>query len=62
MKIFRSWTFGWKEVGMLKLCLISLGILLAIYFADYLRPLEWLWWATFVIPAIYFIARFFREA
>ena len=62
MKILRNWTFRWWEIGLIKLCLISLGILLGLYFSSYLVGLAWLWWWLFVITAIYFLARFFKEA
>lgn len=61
MKIFRTRTFRWWEVGLIKLCLISLGILLGLYFYDYLVGLVWLWWGLFVITSIYFIALFMKE-
>ena len=61
MKIFRTWTFKWWEIALIKLCLISLGILLGLYFYDYLISLVWLWWGLFVITSIYFIASFIKE-
>jgi hypothetical protein len=62
MNIFRSWTFTWWEVGVLKVCLISLGILLAQYFGAYVLDLTKLWWVLFLGPALYFIIRFFSES
>jgi len=59
MKIFRAWTFQWWEVSLIKICLISLGIILGSYFFPYLYDLLWLWWALFAVTGIYFIARFF---
>ena len=61
MKIFRTWTFRWWEVSLIKFCLISLGILLGLYFYDYLVGLVWLWWGLFAITSIYFIAIFVKE-
>ncbi|MFA5125199.1 MAG: hypothetical protein WC473_05275 [Patescibacteria group bacterium] len=61
MKIFKTWTFKWWEVSLIKICLISLGILLGLYFYAYLIGLLWLWWVLFVMLAIYFIARFFTD-
>lgn len=46
---------------MIKICLISLGILIGVYFYDYLVGTEWLWWILFVLTAIYFVVRFFRD-
>jgi len=61
MKIFKTWTFQWWEIGLIKICLLSLGILLGLYFYDYLISFLWLWWVLFVATAIYFIARFIKE-
>ena len=60
MHIFRTWTFKWWEVSLLKISLISLGILVGIYFSMYLAGLMWLWWILFAVPAIYFMGKFFR--
>jgi prepilin signal peptidase PulO-like enzyme (type II secretory pathway) len=60
MKIFRTWTFKWWEVSLIKVCLISLGILLGLYFYNYLVGLLWLWWALFAAFAIYFVVRFIQ--
>ncbi|MFA6797458.1 MAG: hypothetical protein WCR40_02025 [Candidatus Paceibacterota bacterium] len=59
MQIFKTWTFKWWEIGVLKLCLISFGILLGLYFYDYLVGLMWLWWALFIVGVLYFIVRLF---
>lgn len=61
MKIFKTRTFRWWEIGLIKFCLISLGILLGLYFYDYLIGLMWLWWGLFVITSIYFITLFVKE-
>jgi hypothetical protein len=58
MKILRTWTFKWWEIGLIKVCLLSLGIIFGLYFYQYLASLLWIWWILFVATAIYFIARF----
>lgn len=60
MRIFIARTFQWWEVSILKICLISLGILLGLYFYNYLISFLMWWWGIFVITALYFIARFLR--
>ena len=54
-------TFKWWEVGMVKICLLSLGILLGLYFYKYLIGLTWLWWVLFILTAVYFVVRLFKE-
>lgn len=61
MKILRNWTFKWWEIGLLKVCLISLGILLGLYFFDFLANFPFVWWGLFLVTAIYFIIKFFSE-
>jgi len=61
MKIFKTWTFQWWEVGLIKICLLSLGILLGLYFYSYLAGLLWFWWVLFIATAIYFIVRLLYE-
>ncbi len=57
MKIFKTRSFKWWEMALVKVCLISLGILLGLYFFGYLANLLWLWWLLFVVTGIYFIVR-----
>lgn len=64
MKIFRTWTFQWWEVSLIKICLLSLGILLGLYFYNYLASLLWIWWVLwllFVATTIYFITKLLSE-
>ena len=61
MNIFKTWTFKWWEVSLLKISLLSLGIILALYFRDHLIGLMWLWWALFIFPTIYFIPKVFKK-
>ena len=61
MKIFKTWTFRWWEIGLIKICLLSLGIILALYFYEYLIGLLWLWWTLFVVTIIYWLPKIIRE-
>lgn len=61
MRILKVWTFEWWEVGLIKICLLSLGILLGIYFYECLIVFSWVWLIVFVVTAIYFVVRFFME-
>lgn len=47
---------------MIKLCLLSLGLILGIYFKSYLTDLLWLWWAIFAVTTAYFIGKMVQES
>lgn len=57
MRIFRNWTFKWWEIGLIKICLLSLGILLGLYFYSYLDGLLRLWWILFGVTVIWAIVK-----
>jgi len=60
MNLFRTWRFEWWEVSLLKICLLTLGMMLVFYFpvlGDYMP----LWWMLFAITAAYFVIRLIRE-
>ena len=61
MRIFKTWTFRWWEVILIKACLLSLGIILTLYFYNYLFGLLWLWWTLFIVTALYFFVRLIKE-
>lgn len=61
MELFKTRSFTWWEIGLIKVCLISFGILLALYFYDLFLGLFMLWWVLFVGIAGYFIYRFMRK-
>lgn len=61
MHIFKTWIFKWWEISLLKICLLFLGIILALYFGDYLIGLIWLWWLLFIIPTLYFIPKILKN-
>ena len=61
MKIFRNWTFKWWELGLLKICLLSLGIMLGLYFYNSIIGLVWVWWVLVAVPVVYFISKLMAE-
>lgn len=61
MHILRTWVFRWWEIGVVKLCLISFGVIISYYFGDALfRFMTW-WWVIFIVTAAYFIVKWVRE-
>ena len=61
MKIFRARTFEWWEVSLLKIGLISFGLLGGVYFHEITVSLTTLWWVLFVVSTLYFLVRLVRE-
>lgn len=61
MDIFKTWSFKWWEVALLKICLISLGIILGLYFFHALIGLMWLWLALFSATAVYFLIKLAKD-
>ncbi len=61
MCLFKTWTLRWWEMSLAKICLLSLGIVLTIYFYDCLASLLWLWWTLFVITTVYFLVKLIKE-
>lgn len=61
MKILKTRSFKWWEMALIKLCLVSLGILLGLYFFNDLASLLWLWWLLFILTTVYFINRLIQE-
>jgi small-conductance mechanosensitive channel len=61
MNILRTWTFKWWEMGLIKVCLISLGIILAIYFYSSLSGLLWLWWTLFIVTLLVIMPKTIKE-
>jgi len=59
VNFFRNWTFKWWEVGLLKFCMLSLGIVLGVYFYECLSKLINFWLVLFIVITIYFIINIF---
>jgi len=61
MQLLKAWTFKGWEIGVIKICLISFGIILGLYFYDTLIGWMRLWWTFFAVTAVYFIVKWVRE-
>jgi len=61
MKIFKTWVFKWWEISFLKICLISLGIIIGVNFRDNLIDFMRLWWILFIVTLVYFFVRMAKE-
>jgi hypothetical protein len=60
MDIFKTITLEWWQTGLLKIGLISLGILIGLHWPR-IRKYYWLWWALFLIPSLYILYVWFQE-
>ncbi len=47
------------DMGIFKTCLISIGIILGIYFKDTLQPALWLFWTLFILSWLYIMFKIF---
>jgi Flp pilus assembly protein TadB len=57
----RKLTWEYWKFGILKMCLLSFGILLGTYFVDFWKGILWLVWVVFIITYILAIFYFFRD-
>ena len=48
MNIFKSYTFDWKQIGVFKLALLSIGAIGGAYFADFVKD----YLVLFVVVAV----------
>ncbi len=53
MNIFKSFTLLWWQVGIFKLCLISLGLALGSTWPEFFRRWITLWVTLFIILGLY---------
>ncbi len=53
MNIFKNLKLKWWEVGLFKIALLSLGIIIGIYFPDLFVGIVPLLWILFLIPGLY---------
>jgi hypothetical protein len=60
LKLKTSWSTA--ELGLLKLCLISLGIVLGIFFYEFLKAQILLFFIVFIITAIYGLFLWIKKA
>ena len=54
MKLFRDYLMPWWQVGLLKLYVMTVGLMVGAYFADYVLPYMRLLFIIFIILAVYF--------
>lgn len=60
MKIFRTYSFTWLQMGLLKLCLYSIGILFGVYFVDFFSVKIMYVWVIAIVLFVYFVGLMLR--
>ena len=61
MNIFKDYKLNWWQVGLFKLSLLSLGIIIGVYFTDSFLGLVPLLWILFLVPGIYLLYVWFKQ-
>lgn len=61
MNLFKTFKLTWWQAAIFKLCTISVGILLAIYFRDFFTQYLSLVWIVFVISTIWIVYIWYRQ-
>ena len=54
MKLFRDYLMPWWQVGLLKLYVMTVGLMVGAYFAEYVLPYMRLLLIIFIVLAVYF--------
>ena len=55
MKLFKDLSLKWWQIPIVKICLISLGIIIGTYFNYYLSGWLNVFWLLFAATSVYFI-------
>jgi hypothetical protein len=53
--IFKPATFEWWQMAILKITLLSVGILLGVYFTPFFKKYKGLWFFLWIVGGIYLI-------
>ena len=61
MKFFRPITLKFWQVGIFKLSMVSIGIIIGVYFADFLKSWLPLLSAIFVLTAVYLLSVWYKQ-
>jgi hypothetical protein len=61
MKIFRSYTFTWWQIGIFKLALLMIGISIGSYWFAFFGPNLVIWITIAVVASLYIMWAAFRQ-
>jgi len=53
MNLFKTFKLKWWQVSLLKIAMVSFGIILGVYLKDVLENYLGIFWILFLIPATY---------
>lgn len=55
MKLFRSYTYTWWQLAIIKLALLAVGMILGAYLSNFVLGNMWLFIAVWVVTAAYIL-------
>ncbi|MFZ1987571.1 MAG: hypothetical protein WAV21_00855 [Minisyncoccia bacterium] len=61
MNPFKSLTLSFWQLGLFKLCMVALGIILGVYFKEFLMPLIVPITIAFIVPALYLFLVWWKQ-
>ena len=61
MKFFKPITLKFWQVGIFKLSMVSIGIIIGVYFADFLKSWLPLFSAIFALTAVYLLSIWYKQ-
>ena len=61
MNIFKPVTFRWWQMGLFKISLISLGIILGVYYQAFFLQYIVLVTIVFIVPAVYLLTVWWNQ-
>lgn len=56
MRLFKSYTFSWKELGIFKLALLSIGAIIGACFADFVKDYLVVFAIVAVVSTVYIMS------
>jgi len=55
MKIFKNYAFSWRQMGVFKVCLLSIGVILGSYWPEFFQENIKIVFAIAVVATIYIL-------
>lgn len=59
--LFRPTLLEWWQMGILKFALVSVGVLLVIYFPKFFKKYKSMWWLIAIVGTVYLLFVWFSQ-